>query len=81
MKNIDTNLEQLEKDVYKSLSVIIDPDLNQDIVSLNFIKNLKIESGNVSFDLELTTPACPVKDQFVEACKIELKKLKKCSIT
>src|SRR4030095_3773751 len=39
------------------------PDLNRDIVSLGFIKELKIDGGRVAFTIELTTPACPVKDQ------------------
>jgi ATP-binding protein involved in chromosome partitioning len=43
-----------------------DPDLHQDIVSLGFIKNLRIEGDRVSFTVELTTPACPVKDQMRE---------------
>jgi len=51
-------------DVYKALSGIIDPDFGKDIVSLGFIKNLEIGGGNVSFSIELTTPACPVKDEF-----------------
>src|SRR5206468_7833539 len=45
------------------LKVVRDPDLQRDIVSLNFIKDLKIEGGRVAFTIELTTPACPVKDQ------------------
>ena len=40
MTNVNKNLSQLKNEVLKALSVIIDPDLNQDIVSLNFIKNL-----------------------------------------
>src|SRR6185436_18920438 len=40
-----------------------DPDLHKDIVSLGFVRNLKIDDGNVAFDVNLTTPACPVKDQ------------------
>ena len=32
-------------------------------------------SGDVTFDLELTTPACPVRDKFVEACKNVLQEL------
>jgi ATP-binding protein involved in chromosome partitioning len=40
-----------------------DPDLHRDIVSLGFIKDLAIAEGHVSFTIELTTPACPVKDQ------------------
>ncbi|MGN7611089.1 iron-sulfur cluster carrier protein ApbC [Magnetococcales bacterium HHB-1] len=50
--------------VLDALRQIIDPDLNRDIVSLGFIKHLKIEGGAVSFTIELTTPACPVKEQF-----------------
>jgi ATP-binding protein involved in chromosome partitioning len=46
-----------------ALKVVQDPDLHRDIVSLGFIKDLKIDSGRVSFTIELTTPACPVKDQ------------------
>lgn len=45
------------------LKRVQDPDLRKDIVSLGFIRNLKVEEGKVAFDLNLTTPACPVKDQ------------------
>lgn len=53
-----------EKQVLDAMRHIVDPDLHQDIVSLGFIKNLTIDQGCVSFDVELTTPACPVKDRF-----------------
>jgi ATP-binding protein involved in chromosome partitioning len=49
--------------VLDALKVVRDPDLNRDIVSLGFIKGLTIDSGRVAFTIELTTPACPVKDQ------------------
>src|SRR6476661_8406016 len=49
--------------VLDALKVVRDPDLHQDIVALGFIKNLKIDGGQVAFTIELTTPACPVKDQ------------------
>ena len=52
-----------EEQVLGVLKRVQDPDLHKDIVSLGFIRNLKIETGRVSFDLNLTTPACPVKDQ------------------
>ncbi len=55
-----------EQQVLDALSHIIDPDLHRDVVSLGFIKNLTIAAGDVSFDFELTTPACPVKDRFLE---------------
>jgi ATP-binding protein involved in chromosome partitioning len=52
-----------ESQVLKALKVVIDPDLNRDIVDLGFVKNVKIDGGQVSFTIELTTPACPVKDK------------------
>ncbi len=49
--------------VLDALRIVKDPDLHQDIVALGFIKDLKIAGGQVAFTIELTTPACPVKDQ------------------
>jgi len=46
-----------------ALRAVRDPDLGQDIVALGFVKNLRICDGTVAFTIELTTPACPVKDQ------------------
>lgn len=58
-------------EVLQSLKAVIDPDLNQDIVTLGFVKNLNLdeETREVAFDVELTTPACPVKDQFATDCE------------
>lgn len=53
-----------EKDILNELKKIIDPDFNKDIVSLGFVKNIKIAGDNVAFDIALTTPACPVKSEF-----------------
>jgi len=52
-----------EADVLEALRAVRDPDLHRDIVTLKFVKNLRISGGQVAFTLELTTPACPVKDQ------------------
>jgi ATP-binding protein involved in chromosome partitioning len=52
-----------QENVLDALRVVEDPDLHRDIVSLGFVKNLKIDGRDVSFTLELTTPACPVRDQ------------------
>src|SRR5881409_3167525 len=49
--------------VLDALKIVRDPDLNRDIVSLGFVKDLRIDGGRVAFTIELTTPACPVKDQ------------------
>ena len=55
-----TTVEQ----VLDALRPIIDPDLGKNIVDLGFVKNLRIDGSRVSFTIELTTPACPVKAEF-----------------
>ena len=57
----ELQLSQLEQAVIQALRAVKDPDLHRDIVTLNFVKDLKVDQGKVSFTLELTTPACPVK--------------------
>jgi ATP-binding protein involved in chromosome partitioning len=52
-----------EAAILDALKVVKDPDLHRDIVSLGFVKNVRICGGTVAFDIELTTPACPVKDR------------------
>ena len=51
-----------EAQVREALKAVQDPDLHKDIVTLGFVKDVVIEGGFVSFKIELTTPACPVKD-------------------
>lgn len=57
-----------ETQILDAMRHIVDPDLGKDIVSLGFIKNLRIEGATVSFTVELTTPACPVKEAFRRQC-------------
>ena len=49
--------------VLAALRAVQDPDLHKDIVTLGFVKDVKIAGSEVDFTIELTTPACPVKDQ------------------
>jgi ATP-binding protein involved in chromosome partitioning len=58
-----------EAAVLEALRAVKDPDLNRDIVSLGFVKKLAIDGGRVAFSIELTTPACPVKDQMREQAR------------
>lgn len=55
--------------ILKALSLVEDPDLKKDLVSLGMIENLVIDGLEVRFDLVLTTPACPMKETMVNACK------------
>lgn len=52
-----------DKEVLAALSTVIDPDFKKDLVSLGMIKDLRIDGLDIYFTIELTTPACPLKDQ------------------
>lgn len=62
-------LKLTEENILHSLKRVQDPDLHKDIVSLGFVKNLKLQGSDVTFDLQLTTPACPVRDRFISECE------------
>jgi ATP-binding protein involved in chromosome partitioning len=62
-------LKLTAENILQSLKQVKDPDLHRDIVTLGFIKNLIIKGCDLRFDLQLTTPACPVRDQFIVDCE------------
>jgi len=57
-----------QEDVLKALSYVEEPDLGQDLVTLNMIEDVQIDGQNVSFTVVLTTPACPLKELIHNAC-------------
>ncbi len=54
--------------VRQALATVIEPELNQDIISLDMVKGLQVEGQVARFTIVLTTPACPLKDVFIERC-------------
>lgn len=60
--------------VIKALSSVNDPDLHKDLVTLGMIKDVKIDGNNVAAVVELTTPACPLKDKIEKDCIEAIKK-------
>lgn len=64
-----------EAAVLEALRAVKDPDLHRDIVSLGFVKALTVDGGIVSFTIELTTPACPVKDQMRDQARAAVAEL------
>ena len=61
-------MSSIDEQVMAALSTVIEPELNRDIVSLNMVRDLEVEEGVAQFTIVLTTPACPLKDVFVERC-------------
>ena len=57
-----------EAAVRDALSTVIEPELHQDLITLDMVKEITISRGNVGFTVVLTTPACPLRGQIEDAC-------------
>ena len=66
--NKNKNPELTADEVLNALRTVIDPDLKRDLVSLNMVRDVKVEEGRVSFTVVLTTPACPLKEHIRQEC-------------
>ena len=54
--------------VMQALSRVEEPDLKKDLVSLGMIRNLEVDGQNIRFTVQLTTPACPLKEVIRKRC-------------
>lgn len=54
--------------VKEALKHVMDPDIKKDLITLNMIKDIETSDNRISFSLELTTPACPLKNKIKEDC-------------
>src|SRR3970282_2330300 len=61
--------------VMAALRTVQDPELHRDIVSLGMVKALSLNDGKVAFTVELTTPACPLRESIESDCKRALGKI------
>ena len=57
------------EDVIRALSGVKDPELGKDVVALHMIEGVEVKGGKVTFTLNLTTPACPLRTRLEEAAK------------
>ena len=64
-----------EQQVLDALRPIQDPDFKRSIVDLGFVKDVRIDGSSVALRIELTTPACPVKEKFKQAAEEALRRL------
>jgi ATP-binding protein involved in chromosome partitioning len=61
--------------VLNALRTVNDPDLKQDLVTLNMIRDVSVEGEDVSFSVVLTTPACPLKEMIRKDCEQAIRKV------
>ncbi|MHC5024891.1 MAG: Mrp/NBP35 family ATP-binding protein [Planctomycetota bacterium] len=50
-------------DIHAALRTVQDPDLHKDLVTLNMVREVRMDGSDVRIGIELTTPACPMKDK------------------
>ena len=71
--NKNQNTPVTEQQVLAALGQVRDPELGRDIVSLGMIKDLRITpevaGARVGFTFELTTPACPARNQMEQMAR------------
>jgi ATP-binding protein involved in chromosome partitioning len=51
------------EDLTEALGHVLDPDLGKDLVTLGMVKETRVDGDDVTIGIELTTPACPMKDK------------------
>jgi len=61
------NSSPTQEQVLEALRSVRDPELNQDLVTLNMIEDVQVTTGKVSLTLVLTTPACPKRNEIRDA--------------
>ncbi len=64
-----------EKQVLDALRTVQEPELHRDLVSLDFIRDIRINGTDVAFSVTLTTPACPLKDQIKDESEKAIREL------
>ena len=64
-----------QSDIVKALSTVEDPDLKKDLITLNMVKDIKVEKRRVSFTVVLTTPACPLKEKIRQDCEVAVRRV------
>ena len=58
--------------IFDALRHVQEPELGRDIVTLNMVKDVRIDGPNVALTIELTTPACPLKDEIERTSRAAL---------
>lgn len=64
-----------EETILSALRKVNDPELHRDLVSLGMVKEIQVNGGAVAVTVELTTPACPMREQVEEETKAAIKAL------
>jgi ATP-binding protein involved in chromosome partitioning len=70
-----SNARVTEEKVLEALRTVQEPELHRDLVTLNMVKDIWVDDGNVAFTVVLTTPACPLREQIEREAREAVQKL------
>jgi ATP-binding protein involved in chromosome partitioning len=70
-----SNSRVTEKQVLGALKQVQEPELHRDLVTLNMVKDIRVEDGDVAFTVVLTTPACPLRAQIEQEAREAVQKV------
>ncbi len=57
------------EEVAEALRSVKDPELHRDLLALNMVQDISVDGGRVSFTLNLTTPACPLRSRIEQEAR------------
>src|SRR3712207_3611989 len=64
-----------ERDVLAALATVVDPELHVDLVKAGMVKDVRLEGNQAKLTIELTTPACPMKEKIQADAEAALNKV------
>jgi ATP-binding protein involved in chromosome partitioning len=70
-----TNVRVSQDQVLGALKTVQEPELHQDLVTLNMVKDIQVEDSKVAFTVTLTTPACPLRHQIEDEARAAVMKV------
>jgi metal-sulfur cluster biosynthetic enzyme len=74
MTNENNKLPLVESEIRNSLTKVIDPEFDMDIINLGLIYEIIIDGRRVEVDITMTDPACPIIEQIVAAVRLTIHK-------
>lgn len=67
---------EIKKAVKDAISKVIDPELGMSLAELGMIKNVNVRGSEVTIEMSLTSPMCPLSSYLVNSVKEKAQSVK-----
>jgi ATP-binding protein involved in chromosome partitioning len=65
-----------KEEIISALSSVVDPELGKDVISLGMVEINDVKDGKVTVTLNLTTPACPLRNRLEKEARDAISSVK-----